>query len=77
MARLVDQIKQGTSQKSASQPAEREPDALIVRDGGLPYAPSGVRDPFEAWAELMEVVEALCPRWPARPRSANKASFRL
>lgn len=77
MARLVDQIKQRTSQKSASQPAEREPDALLVRDGGLPYTPSGEGDPFEAWAELMGVVEALCPRWPARPRSSNKASSRL
>ncbi|KGM51853.1 hypothetical protein N792_09465 [Lysobacter concretionis Ko07 = DSM 16239] len=78
MARLVDQIeKQGSSQKTASRPTGRKPDALLVRDGGLPYTPSGDGDPFEAWAELMEVVEALSPRWPARPRSSNEASFRL
>ncbi len=23
-------------------------------------------DPFARWIELMEVVEALCPRWPER-----------
>jgi hypothetical protein len=48
-----------------------------VREGGLPYVPSDARDPFESWAELMEVVEALCVRWPARARSLHTASFRL
>lgn len=24
------------------------------------------QDPFEAWLGLMEVVEGLCPVWPAR-----------
>lgn len=27
-----------------------------MHEGGLPYVPSGVCDPLEAWAELMEVV---------------------
>ena len=61
----------------SSRPAERESEVLLVRKGGLPYAPSGARDPFESLAELMEVVETLCPRWPARPRSLHEASFRL
>lgn len=35
------------------------------------------RDPFEAFFELMELVEALCPSWPARRSSLQGASFRL
>lgn len=38
----------------------------FVREAGVPYRPSPDRDPFEAWMSLMEAVEALCPRWPAR-----------
>lgn len=32
--------------------------------GGLSYVPQSGRDPIEAWIDLMEAVEALCPRWP-------------
>ena len=39
---------------------------FFVREAGVPNRPSRARDPFEAWIALMEVVEALCPRWPAR-----------
>jgi hypothetical protein len=39
---------------------------LFVREGRVPYTPSRARDPFETWISLMEAVEALCPRWPAR-----------
>jgi len=38
---------------------------LIVAEAGVAYAPRH-KDPITAWIELMEVVEALCPRWPAR-----------
>ncbi|MGY0798898.1 hypothetical protein ACW7G0_07585 [Lysobacter sp. A286] len=59
MGRLVDQIKEEiSSHKPAFRPTEREPKTLLVREGGLPDAPSGVRDSFEARVELMEVVEA-------------------
>jgi len=34
------------------------------------------RDPFEAWIALMEAVEALCPRWPARER-VTTGEFKL
>lgn len=44
------------------------PRVLFVREAGVPYRPSPARDPFEAWISLMEAVEALCPRWPARER---------
>ena len=39
---------------------------FFVGDGGMPYHPSPARDPLDAWISLMEAVEALCPRWPAR-----------
>ena len=39
---------------------------FFVREAGVAYRPSPTRDPFEAWIALMEAVEALCPRWPAR-----------
>jgi hypothetical protein len=38
---------------------------LIVAEAGVAYAPQH-RAPIAAWIELMEVVEVLCPRWPAR-----------
>lgn len=63
-----------SSQKPARS-TERDPDALLVRDGGLPYAPSGECDPFEAWAELMEVVEALCPAGRYENRRRMKPRF--
>ena len=33
------------------------------------------RDPFEALDDLMTVVEALCPEWPARKTFANSSVF--
>jgi hypothetical protein len=52
-----------SSQKSLTDEA-RFP---LVREGGVPYRPLPGRNPFDAWIALMEVVEALCPRWPERP----------
>lgn len=66
-----------SSQTPPARPAERRSDALLVGEGGVPYAPSGARDPFESWAELMEVVEALCERWPQRRHSMQSGLFRL
>ncbi len=51
---------------SSTLTADSTRDALLVREAGLPYQPVTARDPFEAWIALMEAVEALCPRWPAR-----------
>jgi hypothetical protein len=38
----------------------------FVAEGGVAYQVSPNRDPFEALDDLMTVVEALCPVWPAR-----------
>jgi hypothetical protein len=48
-----------------SSPNQKNSERLMVSEGGLPYTPTH-KDPISAWIELMEVVEALCPRWPAR-----------
>ncbi len=50
--------------------------APLAADGGVAYAPTPAQDPFQAWMDLMEVVEALCPRWPVRPRLIG-GDFRL
>ena len=47
-------------------------DPVLVGEGALPYAPESSRDPLVAWIDLMEVVEALCPRWPERPPSIGR-----
>jgi len=46
--------------------AHSPPEPIFVREGGAAYRPSN-GDGFEAWINLMEAVEALCPRWPERP----------
>jgi hypothetical protein len=38
----------------------------LAGDGGVKIIPVSSRDPYEALDDLMAVVEALCPRWPAR-----------
>jgi hypothetical protein len=38
----------------------------LVADGGIDTAHASNRDPYEVLDDLMVVVEALCPRWPAR-----------
>jgi hypothetical protein len=30
------------------------------------YRADVAADPFDAWIQLMEAVEALCPEWPER-----------
>lgn len=49
----------------------------LVREAGRPYEPAIRDDPLQAWIELMEVVEALCTRWPERSSSLRDATFRL
>lgn len=38
----------------------------FVAEGGVEYRVSDAVDPFDAWVQLMEVIEALCPQWPER-----------
>jgi hypothetical protein len=38
----------------------------LAADGGVTIAVKDARDPYEVLDDLMVVVEALCPIWPAR-----------
>jgi hypothetical protein len=60
-----------------SRTCDSAPEPLLVREAGVVYAPLPRPDPFVAWVELMEVVEALCPRWPPRAPFLGKAGFAL
>ena len=42
-------------------------DKPFAADGGITLVPAATgRDPFEAFDDLMTVIEALCPVWPSR-----------
>jgi hypothetical protein len=66
-----------SSPKQSSPAPELPPEPILVREAGLPYRPKPAADPFERWIALMEVVEALCPRWPERPPPTKGAEFKL
>ena len=53
----------------------REP--LLVGEGGVACLAKPEGDPFVALAELMEVVEALCPTWPPRRSGLREGRFLL
>ena len=48
-----------------SSPKPSNDEAPLAADGGIPFRPRN-DDPFARFFELMEVVEALCPKWPPR-----------
>lgn len=42
-----------------------KPPVLLVAHGGLSNTLPRSSDPIGDWIDLMETVEALCPKWPA------------
>ena len=56
---------------------ESTPHPFAGEGGVVAVAPAGERDPFEVLDDLMVVVEALCPQWPARDIFKNCGPFRL
>jgi hypothetical protein len=50
--------------------------AILAASAGVPYAWNGAGSPIDAWADLMEAVEALCPHWPERAAAVG-GSYRL
>ncbi len=44
---------------------ERAAPVILVADGGLQRSLPPSADPIADWLDLMAVVEALCPEWPA------------
>ncbi len=61
-----------TESKPVSQP--RQP---LAGGGGLAPTSASPRDPYAVLDDLMVVVEALCPRWPARDMFKDGGDFRL
>lgn len=49
---------------------------LLVAEAGMPYTAPPQGDAIEAWLDLMETVEALCPRWPT-PEPRIGQDYRL
>ena len=49
----------------------------FVADGGVQEHTSSSRDPYVVLDDLMVVVEALCPVWPARPTFGEMRNMRL
>ena len=62
-------------QKSTNPMRDRPP--ILVRDGGVPYRPTPSADPMAEWMDLMEVVEALCPKWRVRDEVVLSGGFVL
>jgi hypothetical protein len=59
-----------------SHPTSKVNAPLLVAEGGVEYRLSQSTDPFAAWMNLMEAVEALCPQWPHREQSVG-GTYRL
>ena len=69
--------------ESNSESAIDRADAAVVlaREAGVPFhlpmgKASGV-DPFTEWLSLMEVVQMLCPVWPARDTPMQGNHWRI
>jgi hypothetical protein len=47
---------------------ETRSEPLLFRNAGVAWTwpPNAGRSSIDAWMELIEVVELLCPRWPER-----------
>jgi hypothetical protein len=67
----VTEVRGWCSMNSSSPPKSKTPPPLLVAEGGVAYRLSDSADPFSAWMDLMEAVEALCPEWPRREPSAG------
>jgi len=50
---------------------------VLFADGGVSVPMSSDRDPFEALDDLMTVMDALCPEWPARRNFGPMDKLRL
>lgn len=57
--------------------SERRPDPPFAADAGIPSLPAQPEDWFRALDDLMVVVEALCPLWPARAPFAVSGNMLL
>jgi hypothetical protein len=61
-----------TDTHAETAPNRADAGAVLAREAGVPFQlplgeASGI-DPIADWLSLMEVVQMLCPVWPARDR---------
>jgi len=52
------------------------PGAPFAASAGMPFASGRTDSPIDAWMDLMEAIEALCPRWP-EPSPRVGCDYRL
>ncbi|MGH8289058.1 MAG: hypothetical protein ACREV7_08520 [Steroidobacteraceae bacterium] len=57
--------------------SERPPDPPFAADAGIRSPVARPEDGLRELDDLMVVVEALCPRWPAREPCAHSGMMRL
>jgi hypothetical protein len=50
----------------SSSPPQTKAQTVFFAESGVEYRLQNTANPFEAWMNLMEAVEALCPVWPER-----------
>lgn len=55
----------------------RSADAPIASSGPAAASLPPPEDPYLALDGLMEVLEALCPKWPERPFARDGGKYRL
>ncbi len=65
-----------SSSPKSTAPTTDDRHTLLVADAGVPYRIVPTGDPIQAWIDLMEAVEVLCPKWPPQPPSRGR-NYRL
>lgn len=65
-----------TSSPTSTVRQQRPQDAPLAASAGKRYTPKRSGSPIDAWMDLMEAVEALCPHWPERTVSIG-VDYRL
>lgn len=64
-----------TSSPTDADASAREPLLTLVAD--WPSVLPVPAHPIQAWIDLMDVVEALCPEWPERVMVLGAENYRL
>ncbi len=65
-----------SSSPKSTAPTTENGRTFLVADAGVPYRIVPTGDPIQAWMDLMEAVEVLCPKWPPQPATRGR-NYRL
>ena len=66
-----------TSSATDDSDTATETDALLTVVSGWQSVLPVPKHPIQAWIDLMDVVEALCPEWPEMVLSMGPGDYRL